>query len=189
LIVSVGIKLAMFVNGISNLKGKEKSELVISAIVQCLDEIDSKTSKGPEDKLRYEHLKDTAKTAVPSAIQAVIDVSNGKFSIKKVKPSMILSMFSCFASTAVSVAALSGVITKDQATAADSALDKVEGIEKAVVAAEAAVAAVAEEPAVAAVAAAPAAVALETVSVVLAVDDHEKVVVPERVIETVQEKE
>lgn len=129
-LISVGVKLASFVNNIPGLKGKDKSELVVSGLVKCIDEIAS--SKGADEKALYENLKDTARVAVPSAIQAVIDVSNGKFSIKKVKASTILSWFSCMAASAVSIAASSGVLTQDQVKTAGNVLENVEKVEKVV---------------------------------------------------------
>jgi hypothetical protein len=129
-LISTGVKLAAFVNNIPGLKGKDKSELVVSALLKCIDEIAA--SKGAEEKALYENLKDTARLAVPSAIQAVIDVSNGKFSIKTVKASTLLSWFSCMASSAVSIAASSGVLTQDQVKAAGNVLEKVEKVEKVV---------------------------------------------------------
>lgn len=127
-LISTGVKLASFVNNIPGLKGKDKSELVVSALVACIDEIAA--GKGGEEKAVYENLKDTARLAVPSAIQAVLDVSNGKFSIKTVKPSAILSWFSCVAASAVSVVASTGVINKEQVKAAEGMLEKVEKVEK-----------------------------------------------------------
>jgi hypothetical protein len=126
-VISVGVKLASFVNNLPGLKGKEKSELVVSAIMKCIDEMEA--AAGGE-KGRFENLKDTARVALPSAIQAVIDVSNGKFSIKKVKASTLLSWFSCVASSAISVAATAGVINKEQVKSAEKVLEKVENVEK-----------------------------------------------------------
>ena len=127
-VISVGVKLAAFVNNLPGLKGKDKSELVVSALVKCLDEMGAAGDEAA--KARYEHLKDTARLALPSAIQAVLDVSNGKFSIKKVKVSTVLSWFSCVASSAISVAATAGVINKEQVQSAEKVLEKVEKVEK-----------------------------------------------------------
>lgn len=125
IVISVGVKLATFVSNLPGLKGKEKSELVVSALVKCLDEIEASSACDEAAKARYEHLKDTARVAVPSAIQAVIDVSNGKFSIKTVKASTILSWFSCISSSAVSVVASTGLINAEQVKEAEKVLEKV----------------------------------------------------------------
>ena len=124
-VISVGVKLAAFVNKLPGLKGKEKSELVVAAIIKCIDEMGA-----AGDEATKARLKDTARVALPSAIQAVIDVSNGKFSIKKVKASTLLSWFSCAASSAVSIAASSGLLNKEQVKAAENVLEKVEKVEK-----------------------------------------------------------
>uniref|UniRef100_A0A6C0BIN5 Uncharacterized protein n=1 Tax=viral metagenome TaxID=1070528 RepID=A0A6C0BIN5_9ZZZZ len=124
-VISVGVKLAAFVNKLPGLKGKDKSELVVAAIIKCIDEMGA-----AGDEATKARLKDTARVALPSAIQAVLDVSNGKFSIKKVKASTLLSWFSCAASSAISVAAKAGVISNEQVKAAENVLEKVEKVEK-----------------------------------------------------------
>lgn len=102
-LVRVGIALAVRVNKFAGLKGAEKQELVLKAILMVLEEKKAVAlklaaeqglpTKSIED--RYSLLLSVTKEAVPVAIDSAVAAARGSLNLKKVVPPRILKWFVC----------------------------------------------------------------------------------------------
>ena len=156
-LVSVGVKIAVRVNALTQLTGVQKREIVVKVLVRALEilkaeelekvvgaEVES-LKKSIEE--RYAQLVVVAQSAVPSAIDAAIDASRGKLNLRKIKARQCLSCLSFAASTAVSSLAATGAISAEDAKKASLVVrqvdevggkvaEKVDAVREAAVAAE-----------------------------------------------------
>jgi hypothetical protein len=135
-LISVGVKLAVRVNALKELSGVQKRDLVVKVLSRALDnmkgeelkKVAGESSLVMSTEARYSHLQTVVKDAVPAAIDAAIDASRGKLNLKKIKPSVLVKYFSCFAATAISVLSASGAISGEDAKKADLVVRKVENV-------------------------------------------------------------
>jgi hypothetical protein len=135
-LISVGMKVAMRVNALTQLKGVEKRDLVVAVLLSSLEALEKKEKEkaAPEESTqiaqKYDHLEKVVRSALPSAIDAAIDASRGKLNLKKVRPSVLLRFCLCFSKKAVAVLNDVGVISDETEKKAELALRKIEAVEE-----------------------------------------------------------
>ena len=152
-LIRVGGILAGKINGIQNLSGGEKLKLVQRVLLQVLAEAENKEIAEPnlskEDIQaihdRYDGLEKVIADALPASLELAIQAARGGLDLKKVKPSLIVKLCSCFATAVVHQLASMNLISEAHATQARRALVQVE--EKALAAAKEASAEKTEAPA------------------------------------------
>ena len=133
-IIRVGGLLAVQVNSLQGLSGKEKTELVCSVVTLAMDESENKekaeAGKTEEEKNaigeRYAKLRLAVRDALPASLELAVSAARGKVDLKKVKKSVWVQLFSCCADSAVSVLADAKLISEAQAKQVNAVLDAVE---------------------------------------------------------------
>lgn len=137
-LISAGVKLAVRVNALTQLNGVQKRDLVVAVLLSALEKVEKKEKEtaSPEESTaiakKYDHLEQTVRSAVPSAIDAAIDVARGKLNLKKVRPSVLLRFCLCFSKQAVSVLNDAGLISDEAEKKAELVLRKAEALEEKV---------------------------------------------------------
>ncbi len=126
----VGAELAVKVNAVSNLSGSEKKKLVVDLILQVLKEAEDKEKAGKSDTTaiteRYDRLEKTVKEVLPTSLELIVSASRGKLDLKKVKPSVWMRYFSCFAKGVVTILVSQKVISEEMGKKVTDATEQVE---------------------------------------------------------------
>lgn len=125
-LIRVGGILAAKVNSIQNLSGGEKLKLVQRVLLQGLAEVENKEiaepglSKEEIQKIhdRYDVLEATVADVLPASLELAIKAARGSLDLKKIKPSVWVTMCSCFATTVVHQLASMNLISEAHATQA-----------------------------------------------------------------------
>lgn len=133
-LIRVGGVLAGKVNGIQNLSGGEKLKLVQRVLLQVLAEAENKEIAEPglskEDEKaihdRYDSLEAVVAETLPASLELALQAARGGLDLKKVKPSVLVKLCSCFATGVVHQLASLNLISEAHATQARRALSKVE---------------------------------------------------------------
>ena len=143
-LIRVGGILAAKVNSIQNLSGGEKLKLVQRVLLQGLAEVENKEIAEPgltKEEIqkihdRYDLLEATVADVLPVSLDLAIKAARGSLDLKKIKPSVWVTMCSCFATTVVHQLASLNLISEANATQARRALLAVKEKAEAVAAAQ-----------------------------------------------------
>lgn len=135
-ILRVASALAIKVNKIENMSGKEKTTFICKIISQLLQEVEDKEKaedgRSEEDKkaitARFDKLQKMVEEVLPVSLELIVSAARGKMDLKKISPSIWKQMCSCFATSAVAVLASQDVLTEKDAKNMESAVAKVEQI-------------------------------------------------------------
>ena len=143
-LIKASIKVSLDSKALLGLPYDQKIGLLAKAVVMVLTEIKEKELAGCADDQkaaindRYAHLALVAESGLPSVLETIHEIFSGKLSINslisqvKKTPSSWLSMFSCVATSAVSVVAATGLVSEKQANEAVALVKKVEEAPKKV---------------------------------------------------------
>ena len=133
-ILRVATTLAVKVNKIENMTGKEKTTFVCKILSQLLQEVEEKEKsedgRSEEEKksitARFDKLQKFVEEALPVSLELVVSAARGKMDLQKVSPSVWKQMCSCFATSAVAVLASQDVLTEKEAKKVDSVVNVVD---------------------------------------------------------------
>jgi hypothetical protein len=133
-LIRVGGMLAGKINAIQNLSGGEKLKLVQRVLLQALAEAENKEiaepglSKDAEQAIhdRYDVLEKVIAEVLPVSLELAISAARGGLDLKKVKPSVLVKLCSCFGTAVVHQLASMNLISEAHATQARQALAKIE---------------------------------------------------------------
>ena len=124
-LIKAGIKVSMETKALIGISHKEKIELLRKVMVvevtalKVKEEAKAKEEDRPAIAERYAHLILVADSVLPSALESVIEIVTGKFDVKALlattKPATWFSWFSCLTASAVSAAAVTGLVSEAQA--------------------------------------------------------------------------
>jgi hypothetical protein len=124
-LIKAGIKVSMETKALIGISHKEKIELLRKVMVvevtalKVKEEAKAKEEDRPAIAERYAQLILVADSVLPSALESVIEIVTGKFDVKALlattKPATWFSWFSCLTASAVSAAAVTGLVSEAQA--------------------------------------------------------------------------
>lgn len=133
-LVSLAGIVSVKINTVQNLSGKEKMAVVCKVLKKALAEVEAKecaeAGKSEEDvaalKQRFADLQKAVDDVVPASLELALSAARGSLDLKKVDPSFLARLLSCFCRSAVTALASQNLISEVQANQATRVVGEVE---------------------------------------------------------------
>lgn len=134
-LIKVGVKLCVESKVLIGLSYDKKTILLTKAITTALTELKEKELTGCSDEqkaavtARYAQLSLVTESGLPAVFETVQEIFSGKLQMKQ-SPATWFSWFSCLATSAVSTAAATGLVSEKQAAEAGALVKTIEDAPK-----------------------------------------------------------